>query len=107
VLTADEGFAILTQLCHSRIVFVFDSDAAEYKGQGRIADLSRDGFLVNCSDGKGLDLQFNLDELQFDTMPPRFLPAYIRDQLPVESQLTQGLWIVFPEGSSMFLAKTR
>jgi len=107
VLTADQGFVILTQLCRGRIVFVFDSDNVGYHGQGRIDNLSEDGFLLNCSDGRGLDFQFTLNELQFDTMPPRFLPGYIREQLPEESRLTQGLWIVFPEGSSMFLAKTR
>ncbi len=107
MLTADEGFATLTQMSHGRIVFVFDSDNVGYHGQGRIDNLSRGGFLLSCSNGTLLDLQFNLHELQFDTMPPRFLPGYIREQLPEESRLTQGLWIVFPEGSSMFLAKTR
>ena len=107
MLTADEGFLMLTQLCPpSQIFFVFDSDDAVYKGPGRIDNLSRDGFLVNCSDGKGLDFRFDIDELQFDTKAPAFLPEYIRQQLPRESRLTAGLWIVFPDGSSLFLART-
>ncbi|MFZ0312187.1 MAG: hypothetical protein WAL85_05730 [Candidatus Korobacteraceae bacterium] len=108
MLTADQGFQILTQLCSpGRIVFVFDSDDGGYNGQACIDNLSRDGFLLNCSDGRALDFRFELYELQFDSKAPAFLPEYIRAQIPVESRLTEGLWIVFPEGSTMFLAKTR